>query len=51
MHHVDFYAPLDVGLVDLYLAVEAPRAQQRGIENVRPVCVCVCVCMCVFVCL
>mmetsp|Transcript_18918 Transcript_18918/g.38424 ORF Transcript_18918/g.38424 Transcript_18918/m.38424 type:complete len:253 (+) Transcript_18918:1161-1919(+) len=34
MHQVDFESALDVRLVDLDLAVEAPRAQQRRVQDV-----------------
>jgi hypothetical protein len=37
MDFEDFDAPLLVGTVDQHLAVEAAGAQQRGVENFRPV--------------
>ena len=33
----NFLPPFDVGTVDQHLPVESPWAQQRGIENLRPV--------------
>ncbi len=37
MDFEDFDAPLLVGTVDQHLAVEAAGAQQRGVEDLRPV--------------